>query len=101
MLTRRRSDVSSNIPSLKKLDDNAYKKTKRRAFYILHGQNDADLSGKLTFLEHDKEFLFHFAFPVVKKDESEGARNRGLAGVLKGGDGESSKDFRPRDYSVA
>ncbi|GJT02170.1 SOSS complex subunit B [Tanacetum coccineum] len=56
MLTRRRSDVSSNIPSLKKLD-------------------------------------------VVKKDESEEARNRSLAGVLKGGDGESSKDFRPKDYS--
>nr|GEV86331.1 SOSS complex subunit B homolog [Tanacetum cinerariifolium] len=69
MLTRRRSDVSSNIPSSKKLD------------CLL------------------MEFLFHFAFLVVKKDESEGARNCSLVGVLMGGDGESSKDFRPRDYS--
>ncbi|GJZ27830.1 SOSS complex subunit B [Tanacetum coccineum] len=60
--------------------NNAYKKTKRREF-------------KYSFLEE-----FGWYAHVVKKDESEGARNCGLAGVSTGEDGKSSKDFRPRDY---
>ncbi|GJV35878.1 hypothetical protein Tco_1408355 [Tanacetum coccineum] len=36
----------------------------------------------------------------ARRTIGEAAHNRSLAGVLKGGDGESSEDFRPRAYSV-
>nr|GEX43139.1 hypothetical protein [Tanacetum cinerariifolium] len=73
--------------------DNAYKKTKRRKFKYsflkkLDGmlmevlvvskhriaisesaaKTTSRLIRKIDILEHDKEFLFHVAFPVVKKD---------------------------------
>ncbi|GJX14230.1 hypothetical protein Tco_0205988, partial [Tanacetum coccineum] len=63
------------------------------------------LFGKLARLEEPPVDAITHANPrdsllISEKGDREGAHNHGLAGVLKGGDGESSEDFRPRAYIV-